>query len=295
MALLNDDLSVWDIAFRWAGYDPDRLWFRLPLPVKDNFRLLMGAILEGEILCGTLTLAKLPHGSKADPNFYIRTYMDDVYHCIQGLRYDRKLLRWATLGRLDFLQWCEIRGIPAPEFWFPPGWKLEFEMPEFGTHAMWATHVEPETDGELVNISYESHPSFNRSEESLDKTDNEEDTPSQPDVDAQPSQPVPENSDAPTETISDESPIQPAEHAETEQSLRHNQRIKIVCQQIASVIWKEDKTRSYPSVIEDQLIQKYGGAAPYEDDTVREWLKHVAPPEVKNRRGRPRKNGGKEG
>lgn len=73
MPLLVDDFSVWDISFRWAGYDPDRLWLRLPLPVKDNFRLLMGAILEGEILCGTLTLAKLPPGSKADPNHYIRT------------------------------------------------------------------------------------------------------------------------------------------------------------------------------------------------------------------------------
>jgi hypothetical protein len=293
MALLNDDLSVWDIAFRWGGYDPDSLWFRLPLPVKDNFRLLMGAILEGEILCGTLTLAKLPPGSKADPSFYIRTYIDEVYHCIQGLRYDRKLLRWASLSRMGFLEWCEIRGIPAPEFWFPPGWKLEFEMSEFGTHALWATHVEPESDGTLSHISYESHPAFRR-EESSNEADDEEDVPSQPDADAQPSQPVPEGSEVLTEEISDEPPIQPSTNTETEQSLRNNQRIKIVCQQIASVIWKEDKTRSYPSVIKDQLIQKYGGAAPYEDDTVREWLKHVAPLEVKNRRGRPRKNGDKE-
>lgn len=294
MPLLVEDLSVWDISFRWAGYDPDRLCLRLPLPVKDNFRLLMGAILEGEILCGTLTLAKLPPGSKADPRFYIRTYIDEVYHCIQGLRYNRKLLRWATVERKDILNWCEIRGIPAPEFWFPPGWKLEFEMPEFGTQAMWATHVEPQSDGELVNISYESHPSF-RNKEAFDEAGDEEDIPSQPDVAAQSSQPVPEYSGSPAETLIDEPPIQLTEHAETEQTLRHNQRIKIVCQQIASVIWKEDKTRSYPSVVKDELIQKYGGAAPYEDDTVREWLKHVAPPEVKNRRGRPRKNGGKEG
>ncbi len=293
MPLLVNDLSVWDISFRWAGFDPDRLWIRLPLPVKDNFRLLMGAILEGEILCGTLTLAKLPPGSKADPSFYIRTYIDEVYHCIQGLRYNRKLLRWASLERMEFLQWCELRGIPAPEFWFPPGWKLEFEMPEFGTPALWATHVEPESDGTLSHISYESHPAFRR-KESSNEADAEEDVPSQPNVDAQPTQPIQENSEATAEVNSDIPPIQPTKQAETEQSLRNNQRIKIVCQQIASVIWKEDKMRSYPSVIKDQLIQKYGGAAPYGDDTVREWLKHVAPLEVKNRRGRPRKNGGKE-
>jgi hypothetical protein len=39
------------------------------------------------------------------------------------------------------------------------------------------------------------------------------------------------------------------------------------------------------------LIQKYGGANFYQEETVREWLKQVAPREVKNRRGRPRKNG----
>lgn len=293
MPLLVDDLSVWDICFRWAGYDPDRIWLRLPLPVKDNFRLLMGAILEGEILCGTLTLAKLPPGSKADPRFYIRTYIDEVYECIHGHRYDRKLLRWATLERMHFLEWCEIRGIPAPEFWFPTGWKLEFEMPEFGTHALWATHVEPETDGTLSHISYESHPSFRR--ETIDESDSEEGDLSQHNVDALPSRPVPNNSNEPTETISDKNQLHSAEHTETEQSFRQNQLIKIACQQIASVIWKEDKSRSYPSVINDELIQKYGGAAHYEEDTIHEWLKQVAPPEVKNRRGRPRKNGGKEG
>ena len=94
MPLLVDDLSVWNIGFRWAGYDPDLLWLRLPLPVKDNFRLLMSAILEGEILCGTLTLAKLPIGSKSDPNFYIHTYIDKIYQCIGGHRYDRKLFKW---------------------------------------------------------------------------------------------------------------------------------------------------------------------------------------------------------
>ncbi len=35
MPLLNDDLSVWEIGFRWAGYDPDRWWWRIPLPVPD--------------------------------------------------------------------------------------------------------------------------------------------------------------------------------------------------------------------------------------------------------------------
>ena len=57
MAILNDSLSVWTIAHRWGGYDPDTFRLFLPLSVKDNFRVLMGALLDGEMLCETLTLA----------------------------------------------------------------------------------------------------------------------------------------------------------------------------------------------------------------------------------------------
>ena len=134
MPLIADELTVWDISFRWAGYDPTKIWFRLPLTVKDNSRLLMQAILHGEIICETMTLAKLPPDSKADFRFYIRTYIDDVYACIHGKRFNRKLLKWAVLDRMDFHEWCKRRSIPLPEFWFPSGWKLDFEMPELGTY-----------------------------------------------------------------------------------------------------------------------------------------------------------------
>lgn len=103
MLLIADELTVWDISFRWAGYDPSQFWFRLPLAVKDNSRLLMQAILSGEIICGTMTLAKLPPSSKANPKYYLRTYIDDIYACIHGVRYDRKLLKWASISRMGFL------------------------------------------------------------------------------------------------------------------------------------------------------------------------------------------------
>lgn len=45
MPLLLNEFSVWEIGFRWAELDPDRYWIRKPLPVKDNFRLLMEATL----------------------------------------------------------------------------------------------------------------------------------------------------------------------------------------------------------------------------------------------------------
>lgn len=247
MALVTDNLSVWQIGFRWAGQDPDRVWLRIPLLVKDNFRLLMEAILSGEILCETLTLAKLPRDSKADPAFYIRTYVDDIYDCIHGRSYNRKLLKWATLDRMEFREWCHRRGIPLPEFWFPPGWKDEFEMPEMGTTALRAEHVEPDSEGG-VRIHYGT-----------------------PDM-----------------TATDEN----IKHPENIKIQRHSQKARLACQQIAREIWKDDISRTIISVVKDELIQKYGGAKHYEDETVRGWVKEVAPKEVSSRRGRPPKNGG---
>ena len=66
MPLITEELSVWDIGLRWAGHDPDRLWLRLPLAAKDNFRLLMEAILSGEIICNTLNRGKLYNADVVD-------------------------------------------------------------------------------------------------------------------------------------------------------------------------------------------------------------------------------------
>jgi len=251
MALITDSLSVWDISFRWAGLDPDQYYIRLPLAIKDNFRLIMEAILSGEILCETLTLAKRPLDSKADPNYYIRTHIDDVYNCIWGKKYNRKLLKWAVIERHSFREWCEIRSIPLPEFWFPPGWKYSFEMPEGGTLATSASHQEPEEEGGF-SINYE-YP--------IAKS---------------------ERLDAKSESLLEE-----------KMSLKHNQMIRVACQQVAKEIWANDISRTIPSIVQDELIQKYAGGRHYQDDTVKGWIKEVAPQEVKSRRGRPRKNNDK--
>jgi hypothetical protein len=71
--------------------------------------------------------------------------------------------------------------------------------------------------------------------------------------------------------------------------LRPNQRIRVACQQIASQLWKEAPTTTIADMIRNDAIQRLGGAANFEDKTVREWLKPIAPPAVRNKRGRPRK------
>ncbi len=131
MALLHDDLSLWEIGFRWTGRDPDALWLRIPLEVRDHFRTLMDSILHSRLDCFTLVLEKWDpeNGDPELKEFHIRYHLNAVEDCAAGTRFDRKLLKWARIERWALAQWCERQGVPLPEFWFPPGWKLDYEWP----------------------------------------------------------------------------------------------------------------------------------------------------------------------
>jgi hypothetical protein len=128
MPLLSNELSVWEIAHRWAGFDPAQFKPWLPLAVKDYCRILMDAILSGEIDSIMLRLDKWkPEDGEENQKFFIRYYMDDVYLCIWGKKFNRTMLKQASIDRYEMKQWCEFHTIPLPEFWFPPGWGYSYE------------------------------------------------------------------------------------------------------------------------------------------------------------------------
>lgn len=132
MPLLNDHLSVWEIAFRWEECDPDSYWWRIPLLVRDRLRTLIDAIHQSHLDCWTMSMEKWrpDRGDDATPEFFIRHWLEQIEDCVNGRRYDRKMLKWAYIERWAMQQWCERQGVPLPEFWFPPGWKLEYEWPQ---------------------------------------------------------------------------------------------------------------------------------------------------------------------
>src|SRR5690242_8321610 len=105
MALLNDYLSVWEIGFRWAGRDPSEWRLQIPLLVRDNFRNLMDAILQGHLYCSTLGLEKDSPIYTEAPEMSIRSWLDDVNAIIEGKAFNRKLLRWAVIDRWAMQQW----------------------------------------------------------------------------------------------------------------------------------------------------------------------------------------------
>lgn len=255
MALLTEQLSIWDISFRWSGYDSDCFYIIYPLTVKDNFRLIMEAVLRGELYCETLTLEKRPPESKADPKYYIRTYIDDVYECIWGQRFNKKLLKWATISRDDFHEWCQRRSIPLPEFWFPKGWKYDFEWPEYGTRAFWARHVEPQEPGGF-SLHFD----------------------------------IPEKNDSKNirYLISQKDPEEKSD-IEPDSNLRPNQLTKLIVQRIALKIWEDpdNKNINISQMARHEVILKYAGVEHYEPGTITKWVREVAPVNIKGKRGRP--------
>lgn len=132
MPILVDELSVWDISFRWAGYDPRKFYFRIPLEVENNFRNLMDAIHSAEIECLSISLEKRYYDD--EKQFSIYYWLDDIRECVWGRYFNKKLLRWATIERSSFQLWCERMNIPLPEFWFPQGWNLQYALAENELH-----------------------------------------------------------------------------------------------------------------------------------------------------------------
>lgn len=219
----------------------------------------MDAILKAELPCVTITLEKPSADAQVDPVFSVYRYLDDIYACVAGHRFNRKMLRWADIERYDFKLWCERRNIPIPDFWFPAGWNLEYDLPENEMH--------PGHSYIRRDWTAEDWEHWRKEREEAVKTDSSE---------------------------SVDTPVagEPLKEANAAEKLRPNREARIACCQIAKIIWRDDQTRTIASVVRDELIQKYGGGNHYNDETVREWIKVVAPQEVRGRPGRPRNNGG---
>jgi hypothetical protein len=260
MSLLNDSLSVWEIGFRWAGFDPDKLWIRIPLPVRDNFRILMDAILRGDLPCESLSLKRWRPESTIPPEYYIRPYIDEVYACIWGHKFDRKLLRWGMVQRWAIQQWCERRDIPLPEFWFPPGWKFEYEW-----EAADADESGPEQEPTEGSGSKES--------EIAAAGANDQASPTQ----------AAEALQRPTPAVMSE------REAEGRRELDQRQRRKITCQEVALQVWAKQPNADVKVIANSREVQELAGGEHADFDVLLRWLGEVDRRDPSKRRGPKRR------
>jgi len=130
MALLIDQLTVRELSFRWAGYDPDKFYLRTPLLVRDNFRLLIDQIFSARLSCETLSMDKYNGEDALEAKRFIRYWFDSIQDCIEGKSYSNELLNYARVDRWEFQDWCAGHKVPLPEFWFPAGWGIGYEWPD---------------------------------------------------------------------------------------------------------------------------------------------------------------------
>lgn len=160
MPLLDDNLSIWNISFRWSGLNPYSMIYRFYIPnvAKDNIRLLLHAIMSNSLYCKMLQPKVLnKHATPSDQD-----YLTKVSNARSDYKYDRYLLKSTTIYRSDFAHWCNRSGIPFPDFWFPKDWIIH-ELNEED----WLIHENPELkDVFQLNLKEDiaiTHPSGKRS------------------------------------------------------------------------------------------------------------------------------------
>ncbi|MDO8961851.1 MAG: hypothetical protein Q7V02_07105 [Methylophilus sp.] len=242
MALLINQLSVWDISFRWFGYDPRKIYLRIPIEVEDLARTLIHAIHKAELGCETVSLEKKEFEEDMK-SFSFYYWVDDFFSTASGTYVSRKLLKWAIVSRYDLLDWCKRMNAQPPHFWFPEGWNLEYSIEE--------GELKP---GHGYRIKFWTEEQRNAYFEEFGEDDQDE--------------------DLRTNNV----------------KLRKSQEAKVACRQVAGSIWKQDKTRTIASIINDPILQELCGAKYYDVETVRGWINDLAPDEIRNHRGRPKKN-----
>ncbi|SDA16518.1 hypothetical protein SAMN05216315_1088 [Nitrosospira sp. Nsp18] len=82
-----------------------------------------------------------------------------------------------------------------------------------------------------------------------------------------------------------------SDSSQPETKLRSLQIDKLVCQAIARTLWDSSPQMTIADMCKHEAVQRYGNGRLYKGEhTLRDWLSEVAPPEVKGKRGRPKKS-----
>jgi hypothetical protein len=212
----------------------------------------LDAILEGHLYCSSLALEKWSPSSSGDPESYIRYWLDDVYACVWGRRFNRRLLKWAAIDRWAMHVWCERHGIPLPDFWFPPGWGLEYKWPEETAPAHDESKPEPET-----NASGETGASLRMG-------------------------------DSPATSEDTTNRAEPG-GGEEKRVLDWRLRAEIACQEVAKRYWKKHPTALLKEVAASPEVQDAAPGSDFEFEVVARWLGKVDPRDPAKRRGPKRR------
>jgi hypothetical protein len=120
VALYAGKLSVWEIAHRWYGEDPDktRTAAELLLDVKDMLRNLCGAVWREELISMLLRSNESDYGAR--PKTRVSEFDDELTACCHDGVIDVEFLRFLKVDRAYLNIWCKEKDVAFPEFWKCP-------------------------------------------------------------------------------------------------------------------------------------------------------------------------------
>lgn len=119
MFLLEKDyLSIWEVAHRWAGFDPNATD---PDNLPEQVRYLIHKLIEG-YLSEDLKLRR-SNGKRVprEPLFFLlfdlNIWLHQLWDCLTKDKFDRKKLSNFFVRRSELLKLCEKEEVDPPSFW----------------------------------------------------------------------------------------------------------------------------------------------------------------------------------
>jgi hypothetical protein len=172
MYVMEHWLSIWEIAHRWSGHDPDHTdQNKLPLEVQDCLRSLTRALAvyeefhvhseNGIKCCNPSDVVKIEEYNLDEPDLTTReegywehydartkkfnNAVNDLDLCYKKRKYDKQKLEDIFLTKPEVYSFAKDKGLPIPEFWIS-----ELEIKEFDSHSVSEIPQNPDLVDERV-------------------------------------------------------------------------------------------------------------------------------------------------
>jgi hypothetical protein len=155
MANMEYWLSIWEIAHRWCGHDPDHTDpKKLPLEVQDHLRSLTRSLAvyeefhvhseNGVQCCNPSDVVQFEQYNLDESDLTTReedywqhydartkkfnSAINDLDLCYKKRKYDKQKLEDIFLAKPEVYSFAKNKGLPIPEFWIS-----DFDIKEFET------------------------------------------------------------------------------------------------------------------------------------------------------------------
>lgn len=114
----KDFLSIWDIAHRWAGFDPDATDpNHLPEEVAFWMHRVVLAYFSKDLVVRRKSGYRVPDEPEFVFVFNVNIWGTRLWKCLTKDVFDKKLLSSLYVMRGQVIRWCEKERYPLPTFW----------------------------------------------------------------------------------------------------------------------------------------------------------------------------------